>query len=198
MTMNRIPITSPRRRFNRYHLIIHLLNHTNPCGHAARVQTCHAQTRTSAVVTATSIGTEHQRAQSNGGPGPYVRFGSKTEVTAPKSNFRFTPESRHQAGIAGGPFRAKCGSNERRPRAKKRLSSQQSAPVIFWGLAGICLVEVGDDDLLHLHHCLHDAISSFAIWITQVSAKSRGHNLPGQAEFVLEPSTFRFLAAVGN
>ena len=30
------------------------------------------------------------------------------------------------------------------------------------------------------------------------TAEGRGHNLPGQAEFVLEPSAFRFLAAVGD
>src|SRR6267142_7152998 len=64
--------------------------------------------------------------------------------------------------------------------------------------AGICLVEVGDDDLLHLHHGLHGAIGLFAIGIAHVTAEGRGHNLPGQAEFVLEPSAFRFLAALGD
>ena len=44
--------------------------------------------------------------------------------------------------------------------------------------AGICLVEVGDDDLLHLHHGLHGAIGLFAIGIAQVTAECRGHNLP--------------------
>jgi hypothetical protein len=29
-------------------------------------------------------------------------------------------------------------------------------------------------------------------------AEGCGHNLPGQAKFVLEPSAFRFLAAVGD
>src|ERR1700722_20857062 len=71
-------------------------------------------------------------------------------------------------------------------------------PEDFSGLAGICLVEVSDDDLLHLHHGLHGAIGLFAIGIAQVTAEGRGHNLPGQAEFVLEPSAFRFLAAVGD
>ena len=69
---------------------------------------------------------------------------------------------------------------------------------IFRGSTGICLVKVGDDDLLHLHHGLHGAIGLFAIGIAQVTAEGRGHNLPGQAEFVLEPSAFRFLAAVGD
>src|SRR5450755_2884192 len=64
--------------------------------------------------------------------------------------------------------------------------------------AGIRLVEVGDHDLLHLHHGLHGAIGLLAIRIPQVTAEGRGHNLPGQAEFVLEPSAFRFLAAVGD
>jgi hypothetical protein len=51
---------------------------------------------------------------------------------------------------------------------------------------------------LHLHHSLHGAIGLFAIGITQVTAESRRHNLPRQAEFVLEPSALRFLAAVGD
>jgi len=38
----------------------------------------------------------------------------------------------------------------------------------------------------------------FAIGIAQVTAEGRGHNLPGQAEFVPESSAFRFLAAVGD
>ena len=33
------------------------------------------------------------------------------------------------------------------------------------GSAGKCLFEVGDDDLLHLHHGLHGAIGLFAIGI---------------------------------
>src|SRR3977135_1084317 len=72
-----------------------------------------------------------------------------------------------------------------------------ASPVkIFRGSTRICLVEVGD--LLHLHHGLHGAIGLFAIGIAQVTAEGRGHNLPGQAELVLEPSAFRFLAAVGD
>ena len=47
----------------------------------------------------------------------------------------------------------------------------------FSGSTGICLVEVGDDDLLHLHHGLHGAIGLFAIGIAQVTAEGRGHNL---------------------
>src|SRR4029077_20610798 len=68
----------------------------------------------------------------------------------------------------------------------------------FSGSAGICLVEVGDDDLLHLHHGLQGAIGLFAIGIAQVTAEGGGNNLPGQTDFVLEPSAFRFLAAVGD
>jgi hypothetical protein len=30
---------------------------------------------------------------------------------------------------------------------------------------GICPIEIGDDDLLHLHHGLHSAIGLFAIGI---------------------------------
>jgi hypothetical protein len=45
---------------------------------------------------------------------------------------------------------------------------------IFRGLAGVCLVEVGDDDLLHLHHGLHGAIGLFAIGIAQVTAEAVG------------------------
>src|ERR1700722_11346445 len=63
---------------------------------------------------------------------------------------------------------------------------------------GIGLVEIGDDDLLHLHHGLHDAIGLLAIGIAEVAAERRGHDLPGQAEFVLEPSAMRRLAAIGG
>jgi hypothetical protein len=41
-----------------------------------------------------------------------VRVGSKADPTALKWDFRFTPESRHQADIARGPFRANSGSDE--------------------------------------------------------------------------------------
>ncbi len=66
------------------------------------------------------------------------------------------------------------------------------------GSAGVGLVEIGDDDFLHLHHGLHGAIRLLAIGIAEVTAKRRGHHLPRQAESVLEPSAFRFLAAVGG
>jgi hypothetical protein len=65
------------------------------------------------------------------------------------------------------------------------------------GLPRIGLVEVGDDDLLHLHHGLHDAIGLFAIGIAQIAAERRRHHLPGQAEFILEPSALRCRAAAG-
>src|SRR6267154_6713882 len=66
------------------------------------------------------------------------------------------------------------------------------------GSAGICLLEVGDNDLLHLHHGLHDAVGLFAVGIAEVTAECLGHDLPGQSELVLEPSASRFLAAVGG
>jgi hypothetical protein len=65
------------------------------------------------------------------------------------------------------------------------------------GLPRIGLVEVGDDDLLHLHHGLHDPIGLFAIGIAEVAAERRRHHLPGQAEFILEPSALRCRAAAG-
>src|ERR1700730_18670364 len=68
----------------------------------------------------------------------------------------------------------------------------------FSGSAGICLLKVGDDDLLHLHHGLHGPIGLFAIGIAQITAEGSRYNLPGQAELVLEPSAFRFLTAVGG
>jgi hypothetical protein len=43
---------------------------------------------------------------------------------------------------------------------------------IFRRSAGVCLVEVGDDDLLHLHHGLHGAIGLF--WDRDRSGNGRG------------------------
>jgi hypothetical protein len=40
----------------------------------------------------------------------YVRIGSKADLTVPKSNFRFTPESRLKSDDAACPKRAKGGS----------------------------------------------------------------------------------------
>src|SRR3954468_24014896 len=74
--------------------------------------------------------------------------------------------------------------------------TSKSPPAIL--STGICPIEIGDDDLLHLHHGLHGSIGLFAIRIAQVTAEGFGHNLPGQTELVLEPSAFRFLAAVGG
>src|SRR5271169_1783875 len=54
--------------------------------------------------------------------------------------------------------------------------------------AGIRLVEIGDDDLLHLHHSLHHAAGLVAIGIAEVSPECVGDNLPRQAKFILEPS----------
>src|SRR5882757_10610591 len=71
------------------------------------------------------------------------------------------------------------------------------SPPTIWS-TGICPIEIGDDDLLHLHHGLHGSIGFFTIGITQVTAECCRHNLPGQAELVLEPSAFPFLAAAGD
>ena len=53
-----------------------------------------------------------------------VRIGSSTDLTAPKSDFRFTPESGLKSDIGPCPFRAKFGSSRlirslrrRRPEA---------------------------------------------------------------------------------
>src|SRR5712671_2137181 len=44
---------------------------------------------------------------------PDVRFGSKAALTAPKSDFRFTPESGLNSDIAPCPFRANNGLTRR-------------------------------------------------------------------------------------
>ena len=62
---------------------------------------------------------------------------------------------------AGRNFKTKLFSRSLEPDAKSSLARGQRS-------AGICLVEVGDDDLLHLHHGLHGAIGLFAIGIAQV------------------------------
>src|SRR5258707_13562061 len=42
----------------------------------------------------------------------HFRDGSKPALTAPKSNFRFTPESGLKSDTAGGPFRARFGHRD--------------------------------------------------------------------------------------
>src|SRR4029079_3760239 len=74
--------------------------------------------------------------------------------------------------------------------------ASKSPPTIL--SAGIRPIEISDDDLLHLHHGLHGSMGFFTIRIAQVTAEGLRHNLPGQAQLVLEPSTLRFLAAVGD
>jgi len=64
--------------------------------------------------------------------------------------------------------------------------------------AGKGFFDVGDDDLLHLQHGLHGAIGLLAIGIADVTEQNLGHDLPGQAEFILEPSALRCGAAVGG
>src|SRR3954462_6309174 len=51
---------------------------------------------------------------------------------------------------------------------------QTAPPVKFSDSAGIGLVEVGNDDLLHLHHRLHGAVGFLAIGIAQVAAERGG------------------------
>ena len=56
--------------------------------------------------------------------------------------------------------------------------------------------KVGNNDFFHFQHCLHRAIGLVAIGVPEKSAERSRYDLPGQAEFVLEPSAIAFLAAV--
>jgi hypothetical protein len=50
-----------------------------------------------------------------------VADGSKGDLTAPESDFRFAPESGPKSDMAGGPFRAN-GLNRSRGRALRRAA----------------------------------------------------------------------------
>jgi hypothetical protein len=58
---------------------------------------------------------------------PKVRCGSKADLTAPKSNFRFTPQSRLRADIAPCPFRATSGLMRRSKRSVIRSHARHAS-----------------------------------------------------------------------
>jgi hypothetical protein len=60
---------------------------------------------------------DHQSTLVAIGIGRHVRVGSKADLTAPKSDFRFAPESGLKSDIPPCPFRANFGSN---PDAMRR------------------------------------------------------------------------------
>lgn len=66
------------------------------------------------------------------------------------------------------------------------------------GSAGIRIVEVYGNDPLHSYYGLRGAIGLVAIGAARIAAEDRGHNLTGQAEFVLKRSASRFLADIGD
>src|SRR5262252_9409398 len=51
-----------------------------------------------------------------------------------------------------------------------------------------------DVDLLHLHHCGHDPVESRRVFVLDELEEDAWHDLPGQAELVLEPAALHLLA----
>jgi len=53
-------------------------------------------------------------------------------------------------------------------------------------LGGRSAIAIGDDDVLHLEHGLHNAVGFLAIRIAEATAESVGDDLPGDAALVLK------------
>lgn len=64
-----------------------------------------------------------------------------------------------------------------------------------WSFLSIRLLEAIDVNFLHLHHRLHDVFRLRRIFIVHKVQKNRGGDLPGNAEFVSQPTAGDFLAA---
>ena len=60
------------------------------------------------------------------------------------------------------------------------------------------LLKRADVELLHFEHCLHHALRFFRVGIAQQLPQLRRHDLPRQAEFVLEPAALNFPAVCGE
>lgn len=64
--------------------------------------------------------------------------------------------------------------------------------------ARIGLLQIGDDEFAHSHHGLHGALGAGSVGAHDGFEDLLGHDLPGQAEPVLEPAALAFLTAVGG
>jgi hypothetical protein len=58
----------------------------------------------------------------------------------------------------------------------------------FLSVSGLQFLDV---DLMHLKHCFHDSFGLFGILIVQHVDQHSWGDLPGQTEFVLEPTALR-------
>src|SRR3981189_531712 len=60
------------------------------------------------------------------------------------------------------------------------------------------LLQRGNVDLVHLQHCVHDALCFRLVLVCQHFDQHNGNDLPRQTEFVLEPAASAFLAPTGK
>src|SRR5213593_2084197 len=97
----------------------------------------------------------------------------------------------------------------RSPRRATHRSRCRRIRATLWWFAGACgydgtllpfvrSLQSCDLNLLHLKHCLHDALRFFGIAVAQHFFQGGGDDLPPQTELIFEPAAWSFLSACGK